>query len=120
MNWIKTKNNSKINLSDIPTLNINDLREEIKNLNFRPIGFFGQNILGGVKLFVILADDVKGEIYISSSSAAVAIALCPAAVILLDLTHRADHLRLHIHLRLLELLSTVQTRGTARSRSTVF
>ena len=67
MNWIKTKNNSKINLSDIPTLNINDLREEIKNLNFRPIGFFGQNILGGVKLFVVLADDINGEIYISSS-----------------------------------------------------
>ena len=67
MNWIKTKNNSKIKLSDIPTLNINDLREEIKNLGFRPVGFFGQNILGGVKLFVVLADDINGELYVSSS-----------------------------------------------------
>lgn len=66
-NWIKTKNNTKINLSDIPTLNINDLRTEIINLAKRPIGFFGKTWADGVKLFVVLADDKSGELLISSA-----------------------------------------------------
>ena len=66
-NWIKTKNNTKINLSDIPTLNINDLRTEIINLAKRPIEFFGKTWADGVKLFVVLADDKSGELLISSA-----------------------------------------------------
>lgn len=67
-NWIKTKNNTKVNLSDIPTLAIEDLREEIINIGKRPVGFFGKDWgFGCTKLFVILADDEVGELYISSA-----------------------------------------------------
>ena len=68
MNWIKTKNNTKVNLNDIPNLDINTLREEIINLNLRPVGFFGSDWgAGATKLFAVLADDEKGDLYISSA-----------------------------------------------------
>lgn len=67
-NWIKTKNNSKVNINEIPILSINDLRGEIIALNLRPLGFFGKDWgFGQTRLFVLLADDKNGEIYISSS-----------------------------------------------------
>ena len=44
MNWIKTKNNTKINLNEIPTLDICELREEIISLNKRPVGFFWERL----------------------------------------------------------------------------
>ena len=67
MNWIKIKNNSKIQISEIPTLNINELREEILSLNLRPLGFFGNNQNNGVRLFVLLADEENSEILVSSA-----------------------------------------------------
>ena len=67
MNWITIKNNSKISLSSIPTIEIDVLREDIKELKLRPIGFFGQHAFEGVKLFILLADDSKGEIQVSSA-----------------------------------------------------
>lgn len=68
MNWIKTKNNTKVNLNDIPNLDINTLREEIINLNLRPVGFFGSDWgADATKLFAVLADDEKGDLYISSA-----------------------------------------------------
>lgn len=67
-NWIKTKNNTKIDLIDIPVLSIQDLRAEIISLAKRPVGFFGKDWgNGSVRLFVILADDETGDIYVSSS-----------------------------------------------------
>lgn len=67
-NWIKAKNNQKINLLDIPTISINDLRNEIIWLEKRPVGFFGKDWGDGkTKLFVILADDKEGILYISST-----------------------------------------------------
>lgn len=67
-NWIKTKNNTKVNLSNIPTLAMEDLREEIITLGKRPVGFFGKDWgFGCTKLFVILADDENGDLYISSA-----------------------------------------------------
>ena len=67
MNWIKTKNNTKINLNEIPTLKISELREEIISLNKRPLAFFGKDWGSlGTKLFVILADDECGDLYVSS------------------------------------------------------
>ena len=67
-NWVKTKNNEKINLLDIPTLSISDLRKEIVELAKRPIGFFGKDWgNGSTKLFVILADDKEGDLYVSSA-----------------------------------------------------
>ncbi len=68
MNWIKTKNNSKLNLKDIPIIKITKLREEILSLKLRPLAFFGKDWgFGTVRLFVILADDKNGEFLVSSS-----------------------------------------------------
>lgn len=67
-NWIITKNNTKLNLSDIPVVQINELRKEIIDLNKRPVGFLGKDWgFGSTRLFVILADDENGELYVSSS-----------------------------------------------------
>lgn len=67
-NWIKTKNNTKISLNDIPQLKIEELREEIINQKKRPVGFFGKDWgFGATKLFVVLADDEAGELYVSSA-----------------------------------------------------
>ena len=70
-NWIKTQNNEKIDLNSIPTLEIKVLREEIIKLcklNMRPIGFFGKDWGDNTtKLFVVLADDNNGILYVSSS-----------------------------------------------------
>ena len=64
MNWLITENKKRINISDIPVLNINDLRREIISLNKRVISFFNSN----GKLYVILSDDNEGKLYISSSN----------------------------------------------------
>lgn len=65
---LKTKNNTKININDIPILSIKDFRDEIISLNYRPIGFFGKSLENNeVQLFVVLADDKEGDIYISST-----------------------------------------------------
>ena len=39
MNWLITENKRRININEIPILNINELREEIINLSKRVIGF---------------------------------------------------------------------------------
>ena len=67
MNWLKIKNNSKIQISEIPTLEINNLRDEIINLNLRPLAFFGNKQNDGVRLFVLLADEENSEILVSSA-----------------------------------------------------
>lgn len=67
MNWIITENNKPVNLNEIPCLNINDLRNEIIEIKKRVVGFFGQKVGNGVKLFVVLADDECGKLYISSA-----------------------------------------------------
>ncbi len=68
MNWLKLKNNEKVNIDLIPELNIKELRDEIISLEKRPLAFFGKEDKdGAVKLFVCLADDINGEIYLSSS-----------------------------------------------------
>ena len=66
--WIKTKNNTKLNLSDIPSLSISDLRCSIIEQNKRPIGFFGKDWGNGeTRLFVVLADDDNGDLLVSSA-----------------------------------------------------
>lgn len=67
MNWTITENNKPINLESIPCLNINDLRDEIIKFDKRVVGFFGNRENDGVKLYVIMADDFEGKLYISSS-----------------------------------------------------
>jgi Ni,Fe-hydrogenase III large subunit len=67
-NWIKIKNNTKINFSKIPILGIDELRNDVINLGLRPIAFFGKDWgFGNVRLFVGLADDKNSDIYLSSS-----------------------------------------------------
>lgn len=66
--WITAKNNQRINLSEIPVLPFSELRKEIIAAAKRPIGFFGKDWgFGNTRLFVILADDEKSDLYISSS-----------------------------------------------------
>ena len=68
MNWIKLKNNGKIDINSIPTLKIEQLREEIINLNLRPVAFFGKDWGNNTtKLFVVLADDKNSELNVSSA-----------------------------------------------------
>ena len=65
-NWLKIKNNERVDLAKIPVLPIHELREEILALQMRPIAFFGKDWgRGFVRLFVALANDEQGEIYIS-------------------------------------------------------
>ena len=45
MNWITTENNKPVNLNEIPTLNINDLRKEIIEINKRVSDFSAQKFL---------------------------------------------------------------------------
>lgn len=66
--WITVKNNTKINLSEIPGMGIDELRQEIIKLGKRPIAFFGKDWgFGCVRLFVALADDANSQIYLSSA-----------------------------------------------------
>ena len=66
MNWIKTENNTKIKIFDIPTITMDEIRSDLRKMKFRPIGFFGKNESMNVRLYIVLADDSKGELYISS------------------------------------------------------
>ena len=66
MNWITLKNNTKIDTLSIPTITIDELREDIKNMKFRPIGFFGKQEFENIRLYITLADDKEGLIYLSS------------------------------------------------------
>lgn len=68
MNWIRTKNNTKINLNEIPCLEIQELRKEIIKEQKRPVAFFGKDWGNErVRLFVVLADDKQGELLVSSA-----------------------------------------------------
>lgn len=67
MNWLITENKKRIDINKIPILEINELREEIIKISKRVIGFFGKKANNNIKLFVVLADDKEGKIYISSS-----------------------------------------------------
>ncbi len=67
MNWIIFKKNEKINALDIKTLDIRQIKEDVKKFNFRPVGFFGKQEFENVRLYVVLADDKKGEFYVTSA-----------------------------------------------------
>jgi len=66
MSWLITENKKRININDIPVLDIRTLRQEIIKLNKRIIGFFGKKEDERTKLFVIMADDENGKLYVSS------------------------------------------------------
>ncbi len=66
MNWFITENKKRVSIFDIPCLSIEELRQEIINLNKRVVGFFGKREDNNIKLFVVMADDLEGKLYISS------------------------------------------------------
>lgn len=66
MDFITLENNAKINALEIPTSTIEDLKIALRNFKFRPIGFFGKQEFQNVRLYIVLADDKKGQIYVSS------------------------------------------------------
>ena len=67
MNYYVMKNNQRINLLDIPTVDFDVLRAQLVATNLRPVSFFGSDWGQNIKLFVVLADDEKGELLASSS-----------------------------------------------------
>lgn len=67
MNYYITKNNERINLLDIPTIEMTSLREQLAITNLRPLSFFGCDWGENIKIFAVLSDDEKGEILISSA-----------------------------------------------------
>ena len=67
-NWLKIKNNERIDLATIPSIPVSRLRDEIIELKKRPVAFFGKDWgKGYVRLFVVLADDGVGELFVSST-----------------------------------------------------
>ncbi len=67
MNWIITENNKKINANDIPTLSIDEIKSDIEKMRMRVVGFFGKQEFENIRLYVVLADDKVGKLYITSS-----------------------------------------------------
>lgn len=67
MNWIITENNKKINTLDIPTVSIDEIRADAEKIKMRVVGFFGKQEFANVRLFVVLADDKVGKLYVTSA-----------------------------------------------------
>ncbi len=66
MNWTVIENNQKINISQIPAITIEQLRNDYNRLKYRLIGFFGKKEEENTRLYVVLCDDNEGKIYVSS------------------------------------------------------
>ena len=67
MNWIITENNKKINALDIPTISIDEIKADVKQMKMRIIGFFGKKEFENIRLYVVMADEKKKKIYITSA-----------------------------------------------------
>lgn len=67
MNWIITENNKQINALEIPTISIEEIKSDFATLKHRLIGFFGKQEFENVRLYVVLADDKVGRLYVTST-----------------------------------------------------
>ena len=67
MNWIITENNKKINALDIPTISIDKIRSDVEKMKMRVVGFFGKQEFENVRLYVVMADDKVGKLYVTST-----------------------------------------------------
>lgn len=67
MNWLITENNKRINSNDIPTISIDNIKSDFADFNHRLIGFFGKQEFDKVRLYVVLADDKVGKLYVTST-----------------------------------------------------
>ena len=66
MNWITTKNNLRINALDIPTISLEQLKEELRLRKFRVLGFFGKQEFANVRLYVIISTRGTDDIFVTS------------------------------------------------------
>ena len=67
MNWIITENNKKINAFDIPTISIDEIKADVEKMKMRVVGFFGKQEFDNVRLYVVMADDKVGKLYVTST-----------------------------------------------------
>lgn len=67
MNWLITENNKKINASDIPAVSVEEIKSDVEKMKMRVIGFFGKQEFENVRLYVIMADDKIGKLYVTST-----------------------------------------------------
>ena len=67
MNWLITENNKKINAGDIPTISIDEIRSDVENMKMRVVGFLGKREFENVRLYVVMADDKIGKLYLTSA-----------------------------------------------------
>ena len=67
MNWIITENNKKINALDIPTVTLDEIKSDVRKMKMRLVGFFGKQEFANVRLYVVMADDKIGKLYVTSS-----------------------------------------------------
>lgn len=70
MDWTVTSNNQTIDLAAVPVQPVADLRADIIEQcrkGSRPVAFFGHKQASSVRLFVILANDPRSELLVSSS-----------------------------------------------------
>ena len=66
MNWIILENNTKTDALAIPSITVEELRADIKNMKLRPVGFFGKQEFENIRLYVTLADDKEGKLFVTS------------------------------------------------------
>ena len=67
MNWIITENNKKINALDIPTISIDEIKSDVEKMKTRVVGFLGKQEFENVRLYVVMADDKIGKLYVTSA-----------------------------------------------------
>ena len=67
MNWLITENNKKFSAFDVPTISIEEIKNDVENMKMRLIGFFGKQEFENVRLYVVMADDKVGKIYVTST-----------------------------------------------------
>ena len=67
MNWIITENNKKINAFDIPTISIDEIKNDLANMKMRVVGFFGKQEFENVRLYIVMADDKVGKLHVTST-----------------------------------------------------
>ena len=66
MNYYTMKNNERINLLDIPTIDFNALTAQLAASNLRPVSFFGSDWGENIKLYVIISDDENNLVLVTS------------------------------------------------------
>ena len=68
-NWIRTKNNGLLKTAEIPLLQsdilVSETAKECREKK-RPVAFFGAEEADNIRLFVVLADDARSELLVSS------------------------------------------------------